>query len=127
MDKFEALATQAPRSTWLILGNPAKRDFVVLPLAECPLPQEIEAAYHGRGFVFVGAVGIVDGAPHTCLAVLLDNETLDMIAAQASRAIEAELSRRLAVPEIADHAERAMFAAYMEHLMSLGGPPTEDA
>lgn len=59
-NKFIALATQAPSSTWMILGNPATRAFEVFPLLRPP-----QEAMTGRGFEFIGVCAIVEGKPQT--------------------------------------------------------------
>lgn len=59
-----------------ILGNFTTREFVLVDTALWPVPDCLQ----GRGFVFVGTTGIVNGAPRTAFAVELDDASLSAIA-----------------------------------------------
>lgn len=59
-----------------ILGNFSTREFVLVDTALWPVPDCLP----GRGFVFVGTTGIVNGAPRTAFAVELDDAAMSAIA-----------------------------------------------
>jgi hypothetical protein len=60
----------------VILGNGNTREYVLVDLAQGPVPD----CLFGRGFVYVGLTGIVNGAPRTAFAVELDDAALSAIA-----------------------------------------------
>jgi hypothetical protein len=125
MDRFEQLVTEAPSGAcWIMLGNVERKDFEVFPVLKA-LSDETVRDYRARGFAFIGACGIVNGAPRTCLELPLDDESAEALCARVRAAVEAELERRLAVPEIEERALRDAFAFYMKHLSALNDPRSE--
>jgi hypothetical protein len=105
MDRFEQLATDAQRAL-LILGCPSRRDYELLDLAACPIPESIQRNFHERGFEFIGLVGIVNGVAKTHLATALDSETIDALASAVLSRLGNEFTRRLANdPELVEHVE----------------------
>jgi hypothetical protein len=124
MDRIEVLAVKSRTGAcWLMLGNVERKDFEVFPLFQA-LSDETTADYRARGFSFLGAAGIVDGSPQTCLEVPLDNETVDALSARVRALVEAELERRIADPVVEELAMQAAFSLYMRSLMNL--PDTRD-
>ena len=88
-DRFEQLAFDAQVCA-AILGNLDTRDFALVALpGACP------ASLYGRGFVFIGVTGIVDGEPKTVLEVELDSAAIAALAMALIRHLAAIIVGKL--------------------------------
>jgi hypothetical protein len=72
----EQLISDAQISAFIV-GNFDTREFLLVDTSLWPPPDCI----YGRGFVFVGTVGIVNGAPRAAFAVEIDDAAVSAIAA----------------------------------------------
>jgi len=73
-DRFEQIIFDAQVSA-AIVGDLATHEFMLADLVG-PIPQVL----FGRGFVFVGVVGAVDGVLRVAFATELDSASIDAIA-----------------------------------------------
>lgn len=117
MDSLSALLERA-YPCYLLLGNLETDDFTVMAFPGGPLPED----YLSRGLRMIGAAGIVEGKPQSVFLVPLDSQAVDVLAAQVTERLDAVVKRLFANPEIAERAEAAAFASFMEHLTSLSDP-----
>lgn len=74
LDKFEAIAHDAQFPV-CILGNPQTSEYALIDL-EKPLPKTL---LDERGMYFIGAIGIVDGAPRVALNEPLEDATISRL------------------------------------------------
>jgi hypothetical protein len=103
---------------YLLLGNLETDDFTVMAFPGGPLPED----YLPRGLRMIGAAGIVEGKLASVFLIPLDPKAVDVLAAQVTERLDAVVKRLFANPEIAERAEAAAFASFMEHLTSLSDP-----
>lgn len=123
MDKFGALICRAAVA-WAVVRDPLSRTFEVVQMAD--FTDAVLARLIAQRSEFVGVVGLVDGVPQTCLDVSLEAEEIQAATELVMRHIVAEVYARVTVkPELAERAESAAFAAFMQHLTSLPDTRTE--
>jgi hypothetical protein len=92
-NKFEKLVWDAQLAV-CILGNPQTSDFILIDLT-APLRDMRSEISAQRGLYFLGAAGIIQGAPRTALAEPLDNAAVDALAGAYVRHVESVLASRI--------------------------------
>jgi hypothetical protein len=93
-DEFQTIAAYGQPAV-CILGNPATSEFLLVDLAPGPLPADLRQTADAHGLYFIGAAGLVHGAPRTALAEPLDNATVDALAQAVIAFIMAGLEARI--------------------------------
>ena len=94
MQLDEQLISDAQISAFIV-GNFDTREFLLVDTSLWPPP----ACIYGRGFVFVGTVGIVNGAPRSAFAVEIDDAAVSAIAMEWVRYLAARIMPYLRLPD----------------------------
>ena len=99
----------------VILGNLNTREYVLVDTTPGPIP----ASLHGRGFEFIGIMGIVQGVPHTALAVELDAASSTAIAQAWTQYLVGLIVAKLQPAQPAQSTQTDDSAAWCESLYAL--------
>lgn len=121
MDKFDQFI-ESTQHVSCIVGNPATRDYVLLPLAE-PFTEEKKRIAQLRGWRWFGLLGYLNGAPRVALDESLDEAALTMLAKELQRPNLVERVKEVMQARDAQPADE--WAEFSSKLFALEDPRTD--